>query len=920
MPKVTEAIVSFLQAKVAKGEHQGPDLIERFQDYGCDMEVQVNVAAGKGEPVHGKRSTYSSTDGTDQWFNFRIPKGAYDEPFFNDFELRFVLDIHCDGIGSTGWDWKARRSRWVGFDFDAIVGHAEGVGVSTDELDRVREAAQALPYVEVRKSTGGSGLHLYVIFEDGDAFDTKNHNEHAALARCILGVMSRDAGFSFDTAVDGCGGNMWLWHRKSAGTEGLKLKKAAESVFEAGKLPSDWRSHLPVVSGKRQKVHLPGNENQSEEDLFNELASAHRQIDTDAKHKAHMEFIASQGITCNWVNDHKCVQTHTIGFKRLFDNKEEWGIQGVFATNSKGANLQDANCFAFPLDNGGWKIYRFGAAGRITEAPTWERDSLGRMMCWFNVRANLDTASRALGGKKLDKGGYEFDSLETAVQVAKVLKPTFELEIEEHMKNRKAVVRRSKDGQVAIEIPKTGTNEDQPKGDWNNSDKKTAWTQVFDIVAQPEKLEVSDYDNLIRCLETPDGQTAGWATKKADGAWTRKPSGEIKMILQDMGHAKPEAEQIMGRYARNPWKLVSLPFQSEYPRGRCWNLDAPQYRYQPSPRLDSSFGNDGDASPHPFFDRIFDHVGGDLTKYIKDLEWAATYGIRTGADYLRAFFASTLRFPTQPTPYLFLFGPEDSGKSILHEAFELLVTRGVVKADRALTSQSDFNGELAGAILCVVEEKDIGKTPGAYAKIKEAVTARRLSIRRMRTDAYMVENTTHWIQCANHQDACPVFDGDTRITVIYVPALPPEQMIPKELLLERLKEEGPAFMRTLMDLLLPPPTGRLRLPIITTQHKQMSAEKNRSMLDQFVSECLHEVPGALLPFSDFYARFVDWLPVDEKGTWSRIKVSRAMPTKFPSGTGNQNKTYVINAAFEQSTVPADTKKYFVSAGRIKREE
>jgi hypothetical protein len=917
MPKATEAILNFLRAKRDKGEHKGPDLIDRFLKYGCDMEVQVNVAAGKGEPVHGKRSTYS--DGVDQWFNFRVPKNAYDQPFFHDFELRFPLDLHCEGIGSTGWDWQNRRSRWVGFDFDSIVGHAAGVGVSTDELDRVREAAQALSYVEVRKSTGGAGLHLYVIFEDHEAFNTINHNEHAALARCILGVMSRDAGFDFKTGVDACGGNMWLWHRKSTGTEGLALKKALGAPFESSKLPDDWRTHLPVVSGKRQKVKLPGVP-ETEEDLFNQLATAHRQVDLDAKHNAMMEFIASEGITCVWVNDHRCVQTHTVGFKRLYERKDEFGIQGVFDTISGGTDLQTANCFAFPMDHGGWKIYRFGAAGRITEAPTWEQDSLGRMMCWFNVRPNLDMAARALGGKKLDKGGYEFDSLDKAVQVAKLLKPTFEMDIEEHMKDRTAVIRRSKEGQVAIEIPKKGNGEATPKGDWNNSDKKTAWTQVFDIVAQPEKLEVSDYDNLIRCLETSDGQPAGWATKKADGEWTRKPSGEIKMILQDMGHAKPEAEQIMGRYARNPWKLVSLPFQPEYPRGRCWNLNAPQYRYQPAPRLDSN-SCDGDISLHPHWDLVFDHIGGDLTKYIRDLDWPGLYGIRKGADYLRSIFASILRHPTQPTPYLFLFGPEDSGKSILHESFELLVTGGVVKAERALTSQSDFNGELAGAILCVVEEKDIGKTPGAYAKIKDAVTARRIAIRKMRTDTYMVDNTTHWIQCANHQDACPVFEGDTRITVMFVPKLEKDKMIGKEVLVERLKEEAPHFMRTLMDLPLPPPLGnRLRIPIITTQYKEQAAEKNRSMLDQFVAEHLHEVPGVLLPFTDFYSRFVDWLPLEEKGAWSRIKVSRAMPMKYPTGTGNQNKTYVINASFEQMQMPPDTKKYFVSAGRIKKEE
>lgn len=140
MPKATESIINFLTAKKLSGEHKGPDLIDQFLTWGCNMEVQVNVAAGKGEPVALKRSTYS--DGIDTWFNFRIPKNAYDDPFFMDFSMKWPLDLHCEGIGSTGWDWKAKRSRWVGFDFDSILGHAEGVGVTSEELSRVREAAR----------------------------------------------------------------------------------------------------------------------------------------------------------------------------------------------------------------------------------------------------------------------------------------------------------------------------------------------------------------------------------------------------------------------------------------------------------------------------------------------------------------------------------------------------------------------------------------------------------------------------------------------------------------------------------------------------------------------------------------------------------------------------------------------------------
>ena len=68
------------------------------------------------------------------------------------------------------------------------------------------------------------------------------------------------------------------------------------------------------------------------------------------------------------------------------------------------------------------------------------------------------------------------------------------------------------------------------------------------------------------------------------------------------------------------------------------------------------------------------------------LAWAEQARIKTGADYLRAWVACAFRCPFEPTPYLFLFGGENCGKSIFYETLELLVTKGVVKADHALTA------------------------------------------------------------------------------------------------------------------------------------------------------------------------------------------------------------------------------------------
>src|SRR5262245_17469563 len=135
MSNVTESIATFLTAR--RPVHNGPDLLDRWSPA---LETQVNVAAGKGDPVPGRRNTW--TDGLDEWFHIRIPRKADSEPQFRDYPLGFDLAGHAEGIGTTGWDWQARESRFCGFDFDSITNHAVGVGVSAEELERIREAAQ----------------------------------------------------------------------------------------------------------------------------------------------------------------------------------------------------------------------------------------------------------------------------------------------------------------------------------------------------------------------------------------------------------------------------------------------------------------------------------------------------------------------------------------------------------------------------------------------------------------------------------------------------------------------------------------------------------------------------------------------------------------------------------------------------------
>ena len=215
------------------------------------MEVQLNVIAADGEPVAGKRSTWSN--GSDTWHAVRIPRNAATDPTWEDYRIGYPFDTYAEGIGMTGWDWRARRSAWFGYDFDALTAHAQGVGIEDEQLEKVKQAACALPYVEVRRSTGGKGIHLYVYLDDAGV-PTANHTEHAALARCILGMMSAEVGFDFASAIDACGHVIWVWHRKmSAENHGLEIIKPATKRLSEADLPANWRDHIEVVKGRSDR-------------------------------------------------------------------------------------------------------------------------------------------------------------------------------------------------------------------------------------------------------------------------------------------------------------------------------------------------------------------------------------------------------------------------------------------------------------------------------------------------------------------------------------------------------------------------------------------------------------------------------------------------------------------------------------------
>lgn len=848
--------------------------------YHPGMECQVNVARDEGVKKDGftGKAKQTFTDGINTWFTFRIPKNSWAEPEDNSaIEMTYPLFDYAEGIGMTGWDFRALRSMWVAFDFDAIVGHSEkhAKRLTDEELAVVKEKACGIPWVTVRRSASGNALHLYVFF--AEPVPTKNHTEHAALGRAVLAEMSALAGFDFQGKVDACGGNMWVWHRKMpkgpSGTQrdgrGLELLKAAEhAMLDA---PKGWQRYTKVVKGERKKS-LPEFA-EGREANFDETVGQHPHVPLDVDHKEHVDWLLKNQGWGWWDSDHHMLVTHTHHLKRLFEAFKDGGrpMKGSFQTSSPATQVDEQNCFCFPMRAGSWSVRRYspGAA----EHPSWEQDGKGWTRCYFNRDPDLRTAARAKGGVETDKGAFQFPVLEDVGEVVKLIGG--EVKIPNVAAHRPGRLMPHKDGRrVVVAVDQQPGDEKHMVG-WY-SEKGKEWRIVVNANARLEAdNEVGTFDEMIRHATNETRVDAGWFVKVGDH-WNHEPKSHVSIAMSSLGKKKAEIDALMGASVLKPWVIVARPFEDEYPGDRAWNRSKVRLRY---PRSE-------EVGPFPTWRKVFEHIGKGLNDALANSGWAQANDVRHGADYLELFYASMLQDPYARRPYLFLYSEEqDTGKSIFHEAARLIITdEGIVEGNKVIEGKDSFNGQMEGAVLVYLEELDLQRNKGAYERIKHWVTSPFISIRKLYIDAYQMPNCVTFVHCANSAKSVPVFPGDSRVTMIYVNPLGPKEMIPKPELLEMLKKEAPHFMNHLLQLDIPPSGSRLALPVINTSEKDSISSNTMDALEAFIDQTCFYVPGEMLKFSEFFEKFKESLDPHDLADWgSRNKVSAALPPRLPVG-------------------------------------
>lgn len=366
MTTTSEAIVNYLTAR--RSEHPAPDLLDRYLERATDYETQVVVKP----PSTFEQVESGWSDGLTTIWNIRIPKHSDSVPSWHDYHLRWPLDPYVDAIGSSGWDWVAGVSRYAGIDIDYILEHAAGVGVPAERIVEIREAVQVLPYVEIRTSTGGSGLHLYTHLANIPA---RNHVDHKATASRVLAKISHDIGFDLSTCVDQHGLILWLW-RKNMATNGLKLIKAAEGALTEKELPVIAAAQARSLSAKHEAKAA----------TWTSMANAYPRASLDDTHIAIMEAVHAAGYACIWdAGDHRA-QVHTGGLQAIMHDpqiREELRLKGSFHTNSPCTERSKPNAWMVPAENGGWLVFRHGV--NTQEHESWRHSADRATQTTFNV-------------------------------------------------------------------------------------------------------------------------------------------------------------------------------------------------------------------------------------------------------------------------------------------------------------------------------------------------------------------------------------------------------------------------------------------------------------------------------------------------------------------------------------------------------
>jgi len=142
---------------------------------------------------------------------------------------------------------------------------------------------------------------------------------------------------------------------------------------------------------------------------------------------------------------------------------------------------------------------------------------------------------------------------------------------------------------------------------------------------------------------------------------------------------------------------------------------------------------------------------------------------KTVYEHFINWLAYIIQFRKQTGTAWVLHGTQGTGKGILFNKLLLpILGEGYVFRTKLDSFEQEFNGYMEHSLLILVDEtqiSDLTRSSKAMAAIKQYITDSSVSIRRMRTDPYIVSNVSNFIFNSNKHDPIQVDPSDRRFNV-----------------------------------------------------------------------------------------------------------------------------------------------------------
>lgn len=713
-------------------------------------------------------------------------------------------------IGAYGLNWKTSTVEWIGLDIDA---KNNGPIQKEGDKDVLVAALEKLGYCEIRNSSSGNGLHIYVDLQNPiPSVDSERGyaSYRNALATHIESEL-RANGYTHFPVFDRVGSILYMW-KENAKPDAYKLLRPALRRFDG----------VLTAETKAKPVGGPGWPVSPEDGIMKGWSKLQYDFfDYLAKHDPSFTPFPSEGIVCH---AHTSIVDQAV---------RDIGIPGLWSTNTPASDPSHHNCYITVLSNSNvMRVWRAGN-GEAAETGAWTTVN-GRTVAILNgvARTKLCVLTGLRANDKKERARAPIDkSILTQLNIPYSEQWTnVEANIQVNTSKVKFIVK----GKV------------DPQPGWSIGATQMHYILDIDDALHSRKME--ETGNSVR-TETDievqytrdDSNEMVVYFKNERGEWNHSTNESLlRAYLQERYRLSPvDIKRCLAmKYANDVMLRVEMPCvpfgEYQYENKRYWNVPPTDYAFQkPTDGIQYlsriSFIDPNlrhVASRCPGWFALYNHIFANMVipKEIRDY-----YSIETGADYGLLWAAYKIADPLNIVPILVLTGNPETGKTFFADSFRHFYTgRGAYKITNAITSNyPDWLGVVVGSSDDLEEY-----TPVTITRLKNIGSGDRLEVNPKFRRPSLVGGYLSLIMNMKDLSLFPKTDLNDRATHVHVSDIKDSSYEPEFFVAgcrnvsdERiharipnvhwtLAQQADAFFQYLCSIKLPVPVRRYALPVV----------------------------------------------------------------------------------------------------------